>query len=569
MSLDPQQVQPACSPNIKPITCAIALGLIAILLIATLAAFGPGLDNQFLNWDDDRNFLRNPLYRGLGGEQLRWAWDTYHLGVWQPLSWLILSLQYEIGGLDPGTYHRFSLGLHALNAITFFLLTVVFLRVTVRRRFEASPAGVLLCAGLSAMLFAVHPLRVEPVTWISSQPYLPAALFFMFGVGAYVWGHREDGKPRTPWLWLMIAFVSYCLAVGAKAIAVTLPGVLLILDVYPLRRLTRDGFSMARIVRILVEKVPFFVVAVFISAWASTAKEISQPGRPDAFSWDAGLAQSAYGLAFYLLKTIAPTNLAAYYKLPLDLSLTHWPFALAAAGVVGMSVALFLVRKRWPAFLAAWLIYIVVLLPNIGLIQISQQIATDRYSYLAVMPVMVVFAMVLLAIWQTRSRHRQIIRPCMLIAVAILIVGLIVASRRHVRTWHDSVSLWTANLEVDPHCAHAECMLGQALALEDRFDVAKGHFERAIELRPDFSFAYSNLGTALLAQDQFEQAVRQFHHALNHEYQLDAEGLAKTHAALAIAYAKLGEEALAWKHIRHAQKLGLPADEIEKIVLSF
>lgn len=570
MSRNPQPTQPARSPATKPATWAGALGLILLLLIVTFTAFWPGLDNQFLNWDDDRNFLHNPSYRGLGNAQLRWAWDTYHLGVWQPLSWLILGLQYEIGGLDPKTYHRFSLGLHSLNVIAFFLMTVVILRVAAGQRFKASPASICLCAALSATLFAVHPQRVEAVTWISSQPYLPAALFFMLGITAYVWAHREEGKPSTRWYWLVITFFCYCLAVSAKAVAVTLPAVLLILDAYPLRRLRQNDVSSIRRISIIVaEKVPFFAVAFFVSIWASTAKEISQPGQSDAFDLNAGLAQSAYGLLFYLFKTIIPTNLAAYYKLPFDLSLFRWPFGFAAACVVGVSVVFFLWRKRRPVLLTAWLVYVVILLPNLGFVAISQQIATDRYSYLAIMPIMVVFATVLLAIWQTSSRHRRCIRICILLGVVIPAVGLTIASRRHVRTWHDSESLWTANLKVDPQCAHAECMLGQALAMNERFDEAIGHFQRAIELRPDFSFAYSNLGAVLLARNQFKPAARQFRQALNHEYQLDDEGLAKTHAGLAIAYANLGRESLAWKHIRHAQKLGYPAEKIEKIILSF
>ncbi|MFQ5430718.1 MAG: hypothetical protein ACE5E1_10445, partial [Phycisphaerae bacterium] len=545
------------------------IGLCVLLLSATLIAFGPALDNQFLNWDDDRNFLTNEAYRGFGIAQWRWAWKTYHLGVWQPLSWMLIGLQYKLGGHDPrglpdpAVYHRVSLALHAINTIVFFFLTALFLRVAPTKQRRASRTVGYACAAAAALLFAVHPLRVEPVAWVSAQPYLPAVLFYMLAVLVYVWGRRDGASVRARRAALPLAFVCYCLAVGSKAVAVTLPAILLILDVYPLRNLGPPrGWLGKRTWKRWAEKIPFFLIALLISQWAAEAKEVSQPGTPPELNLDAGLAQAAYGLLFYPLKTLAPTHLMAYYKLPLDLSLLRWPYGAAAGCVAALCVVAFLARRRWPGAIAAWLAYIVILLPNLGLIPISQQIVTDRYAYLAMMPIMVLFAAGLRWLWSLPRRATRAWRPALVVAVAAVAGGWTAATRRQSTVWHDSVRLWTANLAADPRCAHAECMLGQALGAQGRYVEATAHLQRAIRLRPDFSFAYSNLGTMLLARQECEQAARRFEQALKYAQQMDAGSLAKTHAGLAIACHCLGRDALAWKHIRKAQKLGLPPEQV-------
>lgn len=542
----------------------IGVALVIPILLLTYWAFRPGLDNQFLNWDDDRNFLLNPAYRGLGTDELHWAWRTYHMGVWQPLAWLLLSVQYVADGLHPKVYHQVSLALHALNAVVFFLVTAQILRAARGKAPPRSLVATYFGAAVAAILFAVHPLRAETVTWISAQPYLPAALFFMLAVSAYLQAHHAAPQDRTHWVWLVVAFVCYLLAVGSKAVAVTLPAVLLILDVYPLRRWPGTGHGLAgRTTRIIIEKIPFFVVALFVSIWAAQAKDFNETRVPlRDFKADARLAQSAYGMAFYPLKTVVPTGLIPFYKLPHDLSLARWPYARAALFVGNITLGLFLIRRRWPAAIAAWLAYAVILLPNVGLLQISQQIAADRYSYLATMPLMVLLAGGVSALWSTKTTT---IRAGTIALSAAAAIALAIGSNRQVRIWHDSKTLWATTLRIDPRCAVAECELGTAFIETQEYKKAIAHCETAIKLEPDFAFAYTNLGAIHLHQGELSAALRMYQKALDGPglRQMD---LAKTHAGIGAVCAGLGEYDLAWKHTRRAEQLGFPTEKTQPMI---
>ncbi len=203
--------------------------------LIVIYAFIPTLDAGFVGaWDDDPNFCDNPYFRGLGAAQVKWAWTTFWVGVYQPLAWLLFEVQYSLCELDPWGYHLTSVLLQVANAVVLYVLAVSLL---VRCRTDAcleSPWTCSLSAGLATALFAVHPLRVEAVAWASCQPYLPCALFSMLSVLAYLRAFPKDSSPR--WSWLVGSFFLFVAALLFKAVAVSLPAVLLILDVYPLRR---------------------------------------------------------------------------------------------------------------------------------------------------------------------------------------------------------------------------------------------------------------------------------------------------------------------------------------------
>lgn len=619
--LRPQAYSPlssAPSPGEKRrwLCILLILGLIAL----TWTSFAPGLNGEFLNWDDDRNFVDNPAYRGLGMEQLVWAWRTYHLGVWQPLSWLLLGAQYTfgealgVGGMNPAIYRCTSLVLHTVNAVVFLLLTVNLLKLAraiptrvdpdARRDRTPPTAWVYISAGVAAALFAVHPLRVEAISWISCQPYLPAALFYMLGVAAYL-RYVRAARPGQVGVWFSMTLMCFLLALASKAVAISLPVVLLILDVYPLRRLgggdsasgNRNGSPLPpgqgrglqgisgrafransggeglasgalRGLRLLAEKLPFFLAAIVVSAWAAAAKDYNDTRIPfSAAALNARMAQSVYGLIFYLIKTVAPWDLSAYYRLPVDLSLSVWRYGAAAAGIAAVTlvlVALSIVLPRLRSLAAAWFAYVIILLPNLGLVQISQQIAADRYSYLAVMPLMILFAGVLLKLIElTRLRAR--ISPVVLVGAMGLAIGLMArTTRRQTLVWNDSASLWRAVLAIDPDCTVADCNLGAALLSQGDFGAASRHLSRAIERDADFAWAYSNFGVILLQAGRFEDAVVAFEQALAVRPPLRDLDRAKTHAGLGEAYANLRRYDLARQHALIARDLGF--DRAERLL---
>lgn len=592
-----------------------------VIVFATLLAFRPALDGQFLNWDDDRNFVANLNYRGAASDNFHWAWQTYHMGVWQPAAWTLLRAEHVIAGVNasgvpnPGAYHAFSIALHTLNGLMLFALLITLIRTARSDASARDETGLIVSAGAAALLFVVHPLRTEVTAWVSGQPYLPAVFFSMLGLWFYLRGHARKRQGDTAWLALFAAFVWYCLAVLFKAVAITLPVLLLIIDVFPLRRLEGKGRGLpARLTRILVEKLPFFVVAIFIAKFAADAKAITNPGSElSGLPLTDRLIQSCYGIVFYLSKTLMPTDLGPFYELPASFDVFDPRFGGAIAFVLVGVVSLIVFCRRIRAVVAAMLAFFVILLPNLGIIQISQQLVADRYSYFASIPLAALFAGL---VYWLLTRGPKELRTMRFTGVALAIVvaclSLIRVSRVYASAWRDSRSLWSYALQLDSDSPHAHCNLGAAMIEAGDYPGAMTHLKRAIELRSDFVFAYSNLGLVLMELQDWQGAVDAYEMALRVINQMPAEDQSKTYKGLAaaryelgvqlttqqdwpgvvncyekllpmadrlpleyrahvsyglaIAYFESGQADRAWKHLREAQQLGIPAELINSAI---
>src|SRR2546427_480108 len=305
-----------------------------LVVLFTLTAFLPALQNQFVNWDDKDNFLDNPHYRGLGWTHLRWMWTT-HRGHYIPLTWMTLGLDYLLWGMNPSGYHLTSLLLHAVNAVVFFLVVRRLLTRALPGPAERGHA-LAVAAGFAALVFAIHPLRVESVAWVTERRDVLSGLFYLSAILIYLWA-CEGGARGRGWYWLSVAV--FVLALLSKSMVVNLPVVLLILNAYPLRRLGGAlGWWSEPARRVYVEKIPFVLLAAAASAIAVMAPssvhaaaslaQLSVPGR---------LAVSAYGLSFYLWKTVAPVNLSPLYEQPPTVNPWAPPFLLSYGLVLARS----------------------------------------------------------------------------------------------------------------------------------------------------------------------------------------------------------------------------------------
>lgn len=531
----------------------VTLAFGVAVAMVTVAAFWDCTNNGFVNWDDDRNFLQNESYRGVGVQQIRWAWQTYHLGVWQPAAWMLLGAQYEWFGLEPRGYHVVSIVLHGLTSAALFGVTLALLRALGPR--DAKLNRLRGAAALAAIAFAVHPLRVEAVAWASCQPYLPAALFFLLAIGAHLRAWRMSSRGRRG-KWLAVCFACYVMAVLFKAVAVTLPVVLFLLDWLLARRDTESPRRNSWPV-LLLEKVPFIAVAVVVSIYAAQAKDYNDSRAPIAeFDASARLASASYSLATGVTQTVVPQRLTPYVRLPADVTIIRMPYAACATSMLLVAYWCFRVVGRRPSLFAAWLAYLVILLPNAGLIQISQQLTADRYTYLATMPLFVLSA------WAVSRASRRAI-GVLIVPICIIVVILAMLSQPQVRIWHNSVALWSRAVELDPECAVAQCNLGEAHLQASKHRAAELALRRAIEIDPSLSFAWSNLGVVQFARGDSAEAVESFEHALNASPPLTGLDKARTHAALGAAYAGLRKDDLAWKHTLIARDLGFaPAQKM-------
>lgn len=513
----------------------------AILVsLVALVVFAPALGNEFVEWDDHVNFVDNPHFRGLGPAQLRWMATSVLMGQWIPVTWLTLGLDHTLWGMRPLGYHLTSVVFHALNAGMFTLLAARLLALAL----PGTSAGALrLGAAAAGCFFALHPLRAESVAWVTERRDVVSGLFFLLTLLAYLAAARSTERRRR---WLAVSVGAYLLAIGSKAIVVTLPALLLLLDVYPLRRLPwPPGRWQSRAVRpVLLEKLPYVALALLGTLMAIYAMRANRFLTTfDRLPLADRVPVVLHGLWFYVAKTVVPVALSPLYELPPRVHLLEPRFLLSATAVGLTAAALLRLRRRWPAGLVAAVAYGILLSPVSGIVHNGHQLVHDRYSYLACLPWALLFGAGLA--WLVDARNRGAVRPSIArlgtIAIAAWIGGLALLSTHQARVWRDTDTLWRFAIDADPRCAICQGNLGVSLYNRKLPDLAIQRLERALELRPDHVKTNGSLGLALLAAGRPTEAATRFARVLE-RYPDDKD--TRINLAVALLDADRPEEAL-------------------------
>ncbi len=467
--------------------------------MVTLAVFAGAVRNGFVDWDDNVNLLQNVHYRGLGVRELRWMFTTSIVtGQWIPFTWLSLGLDYVLWGMRPAGYHLTNILLHAANAAVFFLVARHLLGV-------AMPAlgarGRALGSVMAALFFALHPLRVESVAWVTERRDVLSGLFFLLTVLAYLRACKSGSRERRRWLAASVG--SYALALTAKAVVVTLPLLLVVLDVYPLCRLSgrRRDWLAPEARRMWTEKVPYVVLALGTSVVAAYALRVTPTLAPDTYPLWARVFIGAHSLWFYAWKTAVPLGLSPLYELPARIDPLD-PFLLASVlAVGGIGAGGWALRRRWPAGLAACVAYGALLMPVSGLTRtLGPQLVATRYSYLSCLPWALLVGAALAWAWEAGERRalRHAFAVVVVAGAAIWIIGLGGQTWGQLQVWRDTDTLWRYALEIDPACARCHNNLGAWLAERGLLGQAIAHFEQAVALRPDRADVFrANLDLAL------------------------------------------------------------------------
>ena len=475
----------------------------ALVAVLTVVAFLPALRAGFVTWDDNRNFLDHTAWRGLGWAELRWMWTTFHMGHYVPLAWMTLGLDYELGGMNPIGYHLHNVILHAANAMLVYAVALRVLRLagmTPAAPVIATDWSVEMAAGVAALLFAVHPLRVESVAWITERRDVLSMLFYLSSVLFYL---RHVEREGTFGRWYGLALAAFICALLSKATSMSLPAVLLVLNVFPLRRLWgAAGSWSASARRVCAEIAPFGALSAATAALSIVA--LDPPGQ---LPIGAKLAVSAYSLAFYVVKTIGPSGLAPLYEMPKVVDPAAARYVTSYAVVAGLTLAVWIARRRFPAVPAAALAFLVIVLPMLGIVQNGPQIAADRYTYHAA-PALALLAGGAFAF--SRS-----LAPRLAAIAAVATIGVLGAlTWRQTLIWQDSERMWSRVLEVDPNSSIAEIAMGDLMVAEDRVDEAVQHYGRGVKLDPTFAGGFNNLGVVLARQGRVVEAVERYRQAL-------------------------------------------------------
>jgi protein O-mannosyl-transferase len=522
---------------------------VAVALL-TLGAFLPALENGWVDWDDRENFLDNPDWLGLGPSQLKWMWTTHLMGHYIPVTWMTLGFDYKLWGMDAAGYHLSNILWHAANAVLFYFIAVSLLTFAIPAGSVEMRARIPFGALFAALLFGLHPLRAESVAWITERRDVVSGMFYLLAILIYLRAFQDTSRhPILPWRNYWSCIACFILAILSKEIAVTLPLILLLLDIWPLRRFSgplQRWFS-GQNRRVLLEKIPFLAISVAagaLSLYSASRENLNLP--LSLISWPQRLAITVYGLAFYIRKTCAPFHLAPFYPLTRQrVDLAGLPFLASAALIISIAAIAFLTRRRWAALTIALLSYGITLVPVSGIFQNGRQIAADRYSYLACLGWALVAGGALLWAFNVLPRlGRQVLT----ILAATALGALAWLTWRQVQIWSDPETLWREAMAVEPSfmaANHLGVIFEQRrdylhaaeeyrLALQMNPNDWDAHFNLAwvqmdlrdweaaaeefgfvLRLRPTFADAHRGLGYAEMKQGRLDEAIAQFRIALS------------------------------------------------------
>lgn len=521
-----------------------------LLVIVTLAVYGQVTNYGFINYDDPKYVYDNPyIQSGLNKESVFWSLTATYVSNWHPITWLSHMIDVEIYGINPGGHHLTNVIFHIVNSL---LLCIILKKAT----------GGLWQSGFVAALFALHPLHVESVAWISERKDVLSALFWMLTM----WGYIAYVERPNIYRYILVV-VFFILGLMAKPMLVTLPFVLLLLDYWPLKRLKIENCQLSRkgfrplifILRSSVfwEKIPLFLlVAASCIITFSVQKTGGAVGSLEILPLNTRIANALVSYISYVVKMVWPFNLSVFYPHPK--LLPAWQ--VAGAGFLILTISLFVIlniRVR-PYFFVGWLWYLVTLIPVIGLVQVGRQAMADRYTYIPLIGLFIVIA------WEGSS---SVLKWCSkkwseeneqtsyghlilsMAAISTLIVFSVVTWFQ-IQVWDNSIKLYEHALRVSGDSYVMHYNLGNTFFYQDKFDKAIDHYEQALSIDTQSSEANNNLGLALFRMNRIDEAVGRYLHALH----LDPH-FSEPHNNLGNVYASQGELNKAIHHYHEALRL--------------
>ncbi|MDB6121834.1 MAG: Tetratricopeptide 2 repeat protein [Pedosphaera sp.] len=555
-------------PVMNALSNSRRIGLICLVLaIGTLALYWRLFHSEFINYEDPEHITGNSLVQhGLNGAGILSAFRSTDTGNWYPLTWLSHIVDFHLFGFNAAGHHATNLLLHIANVLLLFLL--------LRRM-----TGTTWPSAFVAALFAWHPLHVESVAWISQRADLLGTFFCLFSLWTYV---RYAEKPATN-LYLLTLFL-FALGLMSSPMLISLPFLLLLLDLWPLHRLSPALTTLTEQVpppsltrplgKLALEKIPFILLAaisVALTLWAQQSS--GSPNALNQFTLPFRLVSTLVACVAYIGKMFWPTNLTVFYSTPSVIP--AWQIAGAALLLVVSSVAVIRARRKFPFLMVGWFWFLIALIPTIGLMPIQIQSMADRFTYI---PLIGLFIMLAWSI--TRLRNQTVLG----LLTAIPLVACLIVTSRQLPYWHDSVALFTHATELtrdnpiahknladalvdggntesaqkhyeeairlDPRYAAAHFNLGNLFNALGKMDPAIEHLSTAVKLTPKLPELHNNLGLALARKGQLKEALPEFFEALRIK-----PDYAKAHYNLGVAYGMMDEPKEALPHYQDAVRL--------------
>jgi tetratricopeptide (TPR) repeat protein len=515
-----------------------------LLVLTTLVVYGQLLHCEFIRFDDPVYVTQNShVTGGLKRDGIIWAFTTGHAGNWHPLTWLSHMLDAQLFGLRAGFHHVTSVLLHVANSL---LLLLLLTRLT----------GALWRSAFVAFLFALHPLHVESVAWISERKDVLSTFFWLLTLLTYAWYVQ---KSRIfPYL---LSLTFFAMGLMAKPMLVTTPFLLLLLDYWPLKRWTpadggppkrggtpakQERTSLSKSVVLVREKLPFVALAS-ISIWVTLVvqRRGGAMSSLEVLPLQLRYANALVAYVGYLKKTLWPFNLAVFY--PYATSIPSWTLVFSALALIGLTVLVFHYARSFPFLSVGWFWYLGTLVPVVGLIQVGEQAMADRYTYIPTVGLFIAVTWIVADLIQQRSR----LKPVLAMSATILIAACAITTWVQLRSWMNSLTLFEHAIQVTENNYMAYGILGMEYADRGDLEKAVSLYQSALNVNPKFTLARNGLGVALARQGKQAAAVDQFTWAIQIK-----PGNATAHFNLGVIYEEQGKSDLAIQHYADALRLG-------------
>jgi hypothetical protein len=545
--------------------------LAALVGIVTFAVYLAAVNNEFVGWWDDSEYVYdNPYIRSFNLDFLKWAFLNFYASNWHPLTWISYALDYAIWGLNPIGYHLTNHIIHAVNSSLVVILIMKLLEIYQERAIRDGSTtfidrpGMLMVGAVTGLLFGLHPVHVESVAWVSERKDLLCALFFLLSSMTYT-GYVTSGTAHEKGMsWFfnkkyILSLGFFALALLSKPMAVSLPLVLLILDWYPFKRIQ----SVKSFWSAIVEKLPFVVLSLISSILTILAQRAGgSMGMMVFVPLSTRLLVAAKALVAYIWKMIVPMNLIPYYAYPKEVTVFSPAYLAAIILITVITIMCLLYAKRQRVLLTVWSYYVVTLIPVVGIVQVGEQAMADRYTYLpSIGPFFIVG---LLSAW-IYGRVRALLRRSFTIKVSALAIALTTFSvlsfltLRQIAIWENPITLWTYVIEREPErIPGAYVNRGAAFHREGQLNKAIEDFNKALFLDPFSVDAYYERGVIFFEMGRFDKAVADLDKAisLNNYGAKSVVGRELFFLNRGLAYSKLNLNALAVSDFIRACEFG-------------
>jgi hypothetical protein len=498
----------------------VIVAAIAIISIVFLVFQDVG-NADFLHWDDDGYILNNELIKNLGIVDIGKMFTTFYFANWHPLTWLSHAIDIQLFGYNPAAHHMVNLALHSINSVLVFYLTLLIVNLYVtnseaNNEFAKFYKWIIFISFLTSLWFAIHPLRIESFAWVSERKDILCAFFALSSTIFYL--HRFK-YPKRSRIFFLCSFAMFVMAIMSKGMAVTLPIVFLLLDLVPGLRFSYPFTSLKSVVShaetrmVFLEKLPFLLVSTIAGLLVIFAQQDAGAVKSvESLGFGIRLLNGVNSIFVYISKTIFPLHLLPIYPYP------NHVFSLNVISVIqilGLATFLGFViyksKKGNPGYLLLTLIYVVLLMPVLGILQVGEQPHADRYSYLPTIPLFIGLAVIFVKYageYPSSISKFRLGKLLSILIISVLIVISMFRSISYVKVWRDDFTIWSyvINNSAKP-AVIAYNNLGARLKDEKDYEQAKVILEKGIENYPENGALYNNIRSLYEVTAQYSNAI--------------------------------------------------------------